>query len=249
MSKKEDIINQIIDNGVDIVQRRVYFGSSGDAAEEKGEFNWQNVELTIRGLHALASINNNPIELHMNSPGGSVTDMLRLYDEILTLPCKVIFIGGGEISSSATWVMCACDYRKLHKHTNLVLHDGFESLEDRHTDFRIYADHTTKVMEDMYQMYEDNSIMSADFWSDICQRDVPLSAEEAVRLGLADEVIPVVKRGNFRKSRTNKMKKAAMDDSLDKFVKDLYKRIKRVKSSRIKVDVTPQEFDEQYESE
>ena len=138
--KDKSEIGEIITNGVDEKNRRIYFGVDGDEDEHAGGVNWSSVENAIRALHKLSSdYKNKPIELHMCSPGGSPMDMLRLYDEIQRCSCKVIFVGGGETSSAATWIMAGCDERLLHKHTYVLLHDGSDSCHDRHTEFMIDA--------------------------------------------------------------------------------------------------------------
>ena len=98
--------DSISDYGTDFKNRRIYFGVAVAADTSSNHFEWLTVEIVIRALHKLAADNSKrPIELHMSSPGGSPESMFRLIDEILSCPCKIIFVGGGEISSCATWIM------------------------------------------------------------------------------------------------------------------------------------------------
>jgi len=237
----------IADLGIDEKNRRIYWGlDEGDEENFAGCFNWSSVELCIRALHRMASGPNKskPIELHMNSAGGSSVDMMRLLDEIEALPCKVIFIGGGMIGSSATWIMAACDERRLHKNTVVQVHDGFSGhSEDRHKDFMVNADEEDKWQHRLNKLYADNSRMPEDFWADIITRDLYLSPEETIMLGLADKIIPPLKRGNFRRARIAALNNHPPKKELNDLVKTLYKRIRRTKVGKIEISFPAEEFD------
>ena len=237
--------SELIDYGVDTKNRRIYFGMVSIDPESTGsDFAWQSVEIAIRALHKLSETSKKPIELHMNSPGGSSIDMMRLYDEIQSCPCKIIFIGGGQVSSSATWIMAGCDERLLHRHTELIFHDGSDEIADRHTDLQIYAKATEDHMQDLYKIYADNSRMPLTFWQDVCQRDLRLSADETVSFGLADKVIEYKKRGNLRRSRIAIMNQEVDAGEMKALVKSVYKRIRRHKNlNKIEISVKKEEFD------
>lgn len=194
-------IEQLYNQGIDVSSRSIYFG----AGEDSGDFSWSTVESAIRALHYLSNKSDEPIYLHMNSLGGTSIDMMRLYDEIQACPCKIIFIGGGTISSSATWIMAGCDERRVHQHSEILIHNGYDGVYDRYTDMRIYVDHSHNVMDMLLEMYEKNSNMDKEFWDTLCQRDAYLSPEEAKILGIVDIIIKPAARGKYRKSRTAKM--------------------------------------------
>lgn len=237
----------IVELGIDEKSRRIYWGLDEDDEENFGGcFNWSSVELCIRALHRMTTGPNKskPIELHMNSMGGSSIDMMRLLDEIEALPCKIIFVGGGNIGSSATWIMAVCDERRLHKNTVICVHDGFSGhSEDRHKDFMVNADEEDKWQHRLNKLYADNSRMPEDFWADIITRDLYLSPEETIMLGLADKIIPPLKRGNFRRARISALNNHPPKKELNDLVKTLYKRIRRTKVGKIEISIPAEEFD------
>lgn len=239
MSKNKSEFEAIVDWGVDAKNRRIYFGIDGDDVDgDGGAISWESVELAVRALHRLAAESNRPIEIHMSSGGGSSVDMIRLHDEILACPCKVIFVGGGMISSSATWIMACCDERFLHKNTIVLLHDGTDAAEeDRHTDYLIGAKESEDHMNLLYQIFADNSHMPADFYADVCQRDLWLTAEETIMLGLADKLIEPKKRGNLRRARSG-LKNMPDKKDMNKLVKSVYKRIRRRRVPKFEL-ITP----------
>ena len=232
-------ITELTDNlayGVDLKNRRIYFGVNLDT-EDSGEsttFTISSVEYAVRALHRMvAESPTKPIELHMCSYGGDPYAMLRLYDEIHACPCQVKFYGGGAIMSAATWIMAGCDERYLYPNATVMVHDGNEVFEGKHTDNQIRAIEEKRMMEKLYDIYTENSRMPKEFWQDVCQRDLYLSASEAVSLGLADKVIEPKKRGNLRKVRYAALKKEPDTKEMNRLLKDLYSRINKVKVPKV----------------
>lgn len=227
MAKTE--LDDYLDYGVDSAKRRIYFGDCiNQAGEDSGDVTQRSIELAVRALHRLVNEGpGKPIELHMSSFGGDPYAMLRLYDEILACPCQVKFIGSGVIQSSATWIMSVCDERYLHPHTTVMVHDGSEGFEGNHTDAKIYTQESVRLQDLLYDIYTANSRMPRAFWEDVCQRDLYLTAEETVKLGLADKIIEPKKRGNLRKMRQAALKKSPSHVEMESLIHSLYVRVNR----------------------
>jgi len=230
MAKTE--LDDLLYYGLDSRRRCIYFGDCTDQAlEDAGEVSTRSIELAVRALHRLASEDSEkPISLYMCSAGGDPYAMLRLHDEILACPCPVKFFGGGIIMSSATWIMAVCDERYLHPSTTVMVHDGTEGFEGTHTDAKIAMSEAVRLQEMLYDVYAANSKMPRSFWEDVCQRDLFLTAEEAIKLGLADKLIEPKNRDRFRKARTSTLKKSVPAVDLDGLVNKLYKRVNRHKA-------------------
>lgn len=235
-------LTDLFEYGIDIKNRRIYFGSMSSATNEVTEINSASVELAVRALHRLASdAPGKPIEIHMNSCGGSPYDMLRLYDEIHTSPCQIRFFGGGVIMSSATWLLVGCDERYLQPNCTVMIHDGSDGFEGKHTDQLIYAGEAKRLQDKLYDIYAENSRMPREFWEDVCQRDLYMTASEAVSLGLADSVLEPKKRGNLRKKRYASLKKEPEAKEMNKLVKDLYERINKKKVPKVELNEVKKE--------
>lgn len=232
-------ITELTDNlayGVDLKNRRIYFGVNLDTgnAEESTDFNLSSVEMAVRAMHRMASdAPNKPIELHMSSYGGDTYAMLRLHDEILACPCQVRFFGSGPIMSSASFIMSVCDERNLHANTVVMVHELTSGGGGKHTDIKIDAAENMRLMDQLCGIYEANSRMPKEFWLDICQRDVYLSAGEAVSLGLADRILEPKKRGNLRKARQAAMRKEVDVKEMKDLVKSLYERTSRTRIPKL----------------
>ena len=188
---------QILSTGVDFRNRRIYFGLDGEGDDENGtiggEFTWESVEIIIRALHKMESdYSSQPIELHMCSGGGNTTTMLRLYDAIQSCTCQIKFYGSGKIMSSATWIMAGCDERHLAPNTQVLIHKWSNDLGHiSETDHKIEIDHGVGwLTSKLNQIYADNSRMPVEFWEEVTKRDLYLTPEETIMLGLADFIIP-----------------------------------------------------------
>lgn len=222
--------------GVDLKNRRIYFGVNLDMGDvsESTDFCASSVEMAVRAMHRMASeAPNKPIELHMSSYGGDTYAMLRLHDEILACPCQVKFFGSGPVMSSASFIMSVCDERNLQPNTVVMVHELSSGGGGKHTDIKIDAAENMRLMNQLCSIYEANSRMPKEFWLDICQRDVYLTAGEAVSLGLADKIIEPKKRGNLRKARQAAMKKEVDAKEMKDLVKSLYDRTNRTRIPKI----------------
>lgn len=214
--------------GVDEKHRRVYFGTDlvTSHPDDVGGFNQASCEFAIRSIERMAAEHpKTPIEIHMNSYGGDPYAMLALYDVMQSVTCQIKFFGKGAIMSAATWIMCGADERNLYPNTTIMVHDGSEGAFDRFTDFHITADESKRLMEVLYDIYAINSRMPKDFWARVCRRDLYLTAEETVTLGLADKIIHPKKRGNLRKSREHHLSQAINKKRMTQLINRLHKRI------------------------
>lgn len=233
-------LTDILLYGIDLKNRRIYFGSSPDMPvepEESTDFTISSVEQAVRAMHWMASDGTGrPIEIHVCSYGGDPYAMLKLYDEIQTCPCQVKFYGAGAIMSAAVWIMVGCDERYLHKNATVMVHDGSEGWEGRHTDGQILANEMRRLQDLLYDILAANTRMPKQFWQDMCQRDLYLSPEEAVALGLADRVIEPKKRGSFRKLRNSILKRVPEHRYMKKLVAKLYQRVNKLNVPQISLN-------------
>jgi ATP-dependent Clp protease protease subunit len=242
MADKSDLTDSLI-NGIDLKARRIYFGCPMDwVQEDQGDFTQASVELAIRSIHRMVlEAPGKPIEIHMSSLGGDMYSMLRLVDEILNCPCQIKFYGGGAIMSAASWVLAVCDERHLYPNATVMVHELSSWSEGKYTDIKVGAGENKRLMEIAYDIYAKNSRMPREFWEDVCQRDLYLTAHEAVSLGLADKVVEPKKRGNLRKMRQAAMKKTIDNDEMKKLLTDMYTRIHKVKIPKIELNPTIKE--------
>ena len=235
-------LSHILSYGIDQKNRILYFGNILDFAEEHSNIITQkSIELATRAIHTMViDAPNKPITIYMNSYGGDPYAMLYLIDIIHSSPCQFKFYGGGAIMSAATWVMAACDERYLYENATVMVHSGSADFDGKHEDFLISADEEVRLMRILIDIYTENSFMPKEFWEDIIKRDLHLTANEAVVLGLADETVKPRKRGNLRKKRMHHLSTQPHHKTLNSLVKRLYSRISiNPKVNEIQVKLPP----------
>jgi len=249
VSDKRDTVENILEQGIDLKNRRIYFGSLPESYDEGGsDFTWRSVERAIRALHIMESeAPKKPIELHMSSPGGDPYALLRLHDAIQASPCQIKFYGSGEICSAATWIMACCDERYLAPNTYVLIHDsgsyGEGIVPIKLTDSYIALEQEKRLQDNLNKIYADNSRMPLEFWEEVVKRDVWLTAEETIMLGLADKISEPKKRGNLRRMRIAHLNKDPDRKELNKLLKGIANRTHAHKLSKIELHSPAEEFD------
>jgi len=242
-------VEQYLVYGIDEKYRRIFFGHplDHDIMEETdpNEFTEISVDLIVRAIKRMEKDHpRKPIEIHMNSCGGHCEPMQYLMDIMLTSTCKFKFYGGGRIQSSATWIMAISDERNLHKNTQIMVHNGSNGTREATTDQNIDVAQNNKVQDKLEQIYADNSFMPKEFWSEVCKRDLYMTAEEAVQLGLADTIIPHRKRASFRAKRIKHLAEKPTSKELKPLLEKLYKRIDiNIKPRDFNINISKEEFD------
>lgn len=232
-------------HGIDEKNRRIYFGDTDAGGGDHGDVSIASVSKAVRAIQKMATDSpKKPIEIHMTSPGGDPYALLYLMDVILSTPCQIKFFGGGQISSSATWVMAVCDQRFLYKHTRLCIHNGADSLEGSVTDLKIKMKEVLGHQASLEKIYAENSRMPEKFWADVCKRDLWITADECLTLGLCDKVVEPLKRGNLRQARQKALNTKVNKNKLNKLVKTLFDRIELpVSAQEIVIHVPKDEVD------
>jgi len=227
-------LENVIVYGVDLKRRYIYFGIPLD--HEPGEdsdppdvtsFCHTSVQVAIRGIKSMeADHARKPITIFMHSQGGDPYAMNYLKDVIEASMCRFIFYGGGEIMSAATWIMAICDDRNLYEDTMIMVHNGSEGQSAmNYDDHHIAAKESKRLMAKLTDIYTKNSKMPREFWETVLKRDLYMTAERAVEIGLAERVVAKPKRGNLRKARNKHMSEPIDKRRMKQLIKELYGQI------------------------
>jgi len=242
MSEKTDI-DEIISRGIDLKNRRIHFGLM---EEDGSDISWHSVEAAVRAMLKMSTeYPKKPIELHLSSTGGDTYEVLRFYDAIQACPCQIKFFGSGQIMSAAVVIMVGCDERWLTPNTTIMNHNGSaDGIDHTITDREIDTEELKRLTDRTNMILADNSRFPLDFWSGIGQRDLYLTANEAVMMGLVEGILEPKKRGNLRKVRSHTLAKVPDNKELTKLVKNLYKRVHKGGTlTKIEIHIPKEEFD------
>lgn len=134
-----------------------------------------------------------PITLYISSPGGEVTSGLAVYDYIRMMKSKVITVCIGTAASMGAILFLAGDERKMLPHTKIMIHDpsygnasmgGMKPLE-----IRDRLDGLMQSRKILAEIIAERSGMNLKKVYEKTRRDSFLNAKEAIKIGIATEIL------------------------------------------------------------
>ncbi len=131
------------------------------------------------------------IKIYINSPGGSVTSALAIYDTMQFVKCDVSTICVGLAASGAAILLSAGEKGKRFSLPNseVMIHQVMGGVEGQATDIDIHAKHILKVKERLNNILAKHTRKTLAQVSKDVERDYFMSAEEAKKYGLIDKII------------------------------------------------------------
>jgi len=133
------------------------------------------------------------IHLYINSPGGSITAGLAIYDTIQFLRCDTATYCVGQAASMAALLLAGgkTGKRSLLKNSRVLLHQPLITgvLTGPATDLDIEAKEILRLRARLYSILAQHTGQSTEKIEKDCDRDLWLEADEAINYGLADRII------------------------------------------------------------
>ena len=133
---------------------------------------------------------NKDISLYINSPGGSVTAGLAIYDTMQYIRCDVCTICVGLAASMGAFILSsgAKGKRFALPNSEIMIHQPLGGAQGQASDIKIQAEHILKIKDKMNRILAENTGRSREEIERDTDRDNYLSAEEAREYGLIDKV-------------------------------------------------------------
>lgn len=131
------------------------------------------------------------ISLYINSPGGSVTDGMAIYDTINFLQCDVVTYCVGQAASMATLLLAAGTKGKRYALPNsrVMMHQPMGGATGQTSDISIAAREIVRWRERMNELIAKHTNKTAEEIAADSDRDFYLTAEDALEYGIVDKVI------------------------------------------------------------
>ena len=131
------------------------------------------------------------ISFYINSPGGSVSAGMAIYDTMQFVKCDVSTICLGMAASMGAFLLAggAPGKRMILPHAKVMIHQPSGGAQGQATDIRIVAEEIDRTKETLNRLLAQNT---GKPYEEICrdtERDFYMTAEEAVAYGLVDKVI------------------------------------------------------------
>ncbi|MBQ3145349.1 MAG: ATP-dependent Clp protease proteolytic subunit [Clostridia bacterium] len=137
------------------------------------------------------------ISFYINSPGGSITDGMAIVDTMNYIKCPVSTICIGLAASMGS-VLLACGAkgkRYATPNSEVLIHQPLISggLSGQTTEIKIHADHMVKTREKLNKLLSEKTGQTLEQIEKDTERDHYMTAEEALKYGLIDEIIDIRK--------------------------------------------------------
>jgi len=131
------------------------------------------------------------ISLYINSPGGSVTAGLAIYDTMQYVKCDVSTICMGMAASMGAFLLTAGAKGKRYAlpNSDIMIHQPSGGAQGQATDIKIQADHMLQIKKKLNEIFSERTGQPLEVIAKDTERDNFMTAEEAVRYGLIDKVI------------------------------------------------------------
>ena len=156
-----------------------------------GEIDDNLANSVVAQLLYLDSINHDTISLYINSPGGSITAGMAIYDTMNYVKSKVSTICIGMGASMAAFLL-SCGQKGLRyalPNSEVMIHQPLGGAQGQATEIKIAAEHILKLKERINKILSKNTGQDLEKIQNDTERDYFLSADEALDYGLIDKVI------------------------------------------------------------
>ncbi len=142
-------------------------------------------------LYLEAQDSEKDISFYINSPGGSITAGMAIYDTMKYIKCDVSTICIGMAASMGAFLLSAGTKGKRYALPNseIMIHQPLGGTQGQATDIQIHAERIIKMKKKLNQMLSDATGKPLEVIERDTERDNFMSAEEACEYGLIDKVI------------------------------------------------------------
>lgn len=156
-----------------------------------GEIDDNTSNIIIGELLYLDSLNHNDISLYINSPGGSVTAGMAIYDTMNFIKSDVSTICIGMCASMAAFLLSSGEKGKRYALPNseVMIHQPLGGANGQATDIQIAAEHILKVKEKLNKILASNTNKDIKIIEKDTDRDNYMSSIDALNYGIIDKIL------------------------------------------------------------
>lgn len=130
-----------------------------------------------------------PINFYINSPGGSVTAGLSIFDTMKSVACDVNTLCNGQAASMGAFLLAAGDHRISMPNSRIMIHQPSGGAQGQATDIVINANEILRLKHVLNTILAKNCKKTIDEIEDDTERDNFMSATQALEYGLIDKIL------------------------------------------------------------
>lgn len=156
-----------------------------------GEINDDTANSIVAQLLFLDSENNDDISIYINSPGGSITSGMAIYDTMNIIKSDVSTICIGISASMAAFLLSSGKKGKRYilPNAEVMIHQPLGGAQGQATEIKIAAERILKLKDKINKILSKNTNQSLEKIQNDTERDYFLDAEEAKQYGIIDKII------------------------------------------------------------
>ncbi|NLL44679.1 MAG: ATP-dependent Clp endopeptidase proteolytic subunit ClpP [Mollicutes bacterium] len=156
-----------------------------------GEIDDINSNTIVAQLLYLDSLNHNDISLYINSPGGSVTGGMAIYDTMNFIKSDVSTICIGLAASMAAFLLSSGSKGKRYclPNSEVMIHQPLGGAQGQATDIKIAAERILRLKDKLNHLLSKNTGQKLEKIEKDTERDNFMTAEEALEYGIVDKIL------------------------------------------------------------
>ena len=157
----------------------------------EGEINDERANLIVSELLYLDSISNDDINIYINSPGGSITAGMAIYDTMNYIKSDCVTIGIGLCASMAAFLLSSGTRGKRCSlsNTEIMIHEPLGGVNGQATEIKIVAERILKIKKKLNVILSRNTKKSLFKIEKDVERDYYMDSDEALKYGIIDKII------------------------------------------------------------
>ena len=148
-------------------------------------------ELVMKMLYLQSENRRKDINFYINSPGGSVSSTLAIYDTMQILSCPVTTFCVGLAASGGAVLLAGGSEGKrfIPPHAKVMIHQPYGQVGGQVSDIEIQADEILKTRDVLNKVLSEHTGQKIKKIAEDTDRDFYMSAEDAKKYGIVDEII------------------------------------------------------------
>ncbi len=156
-----------------------------------GEIDDINSNTIVAQLLYLDSLNHDDISIYINSPGGSVTGGMAIYDTMNFIKSDVSTICIGMAASMGAFLLSSGEKGKRYclQNSEVMIHQPLGGAQGQASEIKIAANRILKLRDKLNKILSNNTGKDIKIIEKDTDRDYFLSADEAVKYGLIDKIL------------------------------------------------------------
>ena len=156
-----------------------------------GEIDDMLANSVVAQLLYLDSLNHDDISLYINSPGGSVTAGMAIYDTMNFVKSSVSTICLGMAASMAAFLLSSGEKKKRYilPNAEVMIHQPLGGAQGQATEIKIAAEHILKLRHKLNEILAKNTNQKLDTIEKDTERDNFMDSKDALEYGIVDKII------------------------------------------------------------